>query len=110
MDVMFAYIHASAHVQSRDRVGERESKKYLGFTNAFLFFIFGTQSPLFLQVFSRQLTDEQIDAIMDALDTDGDGTLSYAEFLEGFSVVDTSKATPASSAQSSPQATPPATP
>ena len=62
------------------------------------------------QVFSSPLTDEQIDAIMDALDTDGDGTLSYAEFLEGFAVVDTSKATPSSSVQSSPQPTPPATP
>lgn len=35
---------------------------------------------------------------MDALDTDGDGTLSYSEFLQGFAVVDTSKssATPTS--------------
>lgn len=38
------------------------------------------------------LTDDQIDAIMDALDEDGDGTLSYNEFLRGFSVVDTKSA------------------
>lgn len=44
---------------------------------------------------SSPLTDEQIDTIMDALDTDGDGTLSYSEFLEGFSVVDTSTTQPA---------------
>lgn len=41
---------------------------------------------------SSPLTDAQIDAIMDALDEDGDGTLSYSEFLRGFTVVDTSKA------------------
>ena len=58
------------------------------------------------QVFSSALTDDQIDAIMDALDQDGDGTLSYDEFLTGFSVVDTSKATPTSSAASSPPGTP----
>lgn len=43
------------------------------------------------QVFSSPLTDEQIDAIMEALDTDGDGTLTYTEFLNGFSIVDTAK-------------------
>lgn len=58
------------------------------------------------QVFSSALTDDQIDAIMDALDADGDGTLSYDEFLTGFSVVDTSKNTPTSSTPSSPPETP----
>lgn len=43
------------------------------------------------QVFSSPLTDDQIDAIMEALDADGDGSLTYNEFLNGFSVVDTSK-------------------
>lgn len=44
-----------------------------------------------MQVFSSPLTDDQIDAIMDALDEDGDGSLSYDEFLSGFTIVDTSK-------------------
>lgn len=63
-------------------------------------------SALHWKVLSSALTDDQIDAIMDALDTDGDGTLSYSEFLAGFAVVDTSKATPTSSAASSPPNTP----
>ncbi|CAM9129165.1 unnamed protein product [Discosporangium mesarthrocarpum] len=43
------------------------------------------------KVFASPLTDDQIDMIMDALDTDGDGSLTYKEFLEGFTVIDTAK-------------------
>lgn len=43
------------------------------------------------QVFSSPLTDDQIDTIMDALDQDGNGSLTYNEFLEGFTIVDTTK-------------------
>jgi len=34
------------------------------------------------------LTEDQIDELLKALDTDGDGTLSYKEFFDGFRIVD----------------------
>lgn len=37
---------------------------------------------------NNQLSDLEVDALMDALDTDKDGMISYSEFLQGFKVVD----------------------
>ena len=41
------------------------------------------------QLLDSPLTTNQIDELMAALDTDGDGQLSYKEFFEGFQIVDT---------------------
>lgn len=38
---------------------------------------------------SRPITDVQIDELMNALDRNRDGSISFKEFLQGFSIVDT---------------------
>jgi Ca2+-binding EF-hand superfamily protein len=40
------------------------------------------------QLLDEPLTTHQISELLIALDTDGDGQLSYKEFFEGFTVVD----------------------
>ncbi|KAF0742634.1 hypothetical protein AaE_008602 [Aphanomyces astaci] len=42
----------------------------------------------FNAIMDSPLTDEQIEALLAHLDADGDGIISYKEFLEGFQVVD----------------------
>ncbi|KAF0696477.1 Aste57867_12772 [Aphanomyces stellatus] len=42
----------------------------------------------FNAIMDNPLTEEQIDALLAHLDGDGDGMISYKEFLEGFQVVD----------------------
>ena len=41
------------------------------------------------QLLDCPLTPHQISELMQALDTDGDGVLSYKEFFDGFKIVDT---------------------
>ena len=41
------------------------------------------------QLLDCPLTPHQITELMQALDTDGDGVLSYKEFFDGFKIVDT---------------------
>jgi Ca2+-binding EF-hand superfamily protein len=43
------------------------------------------------RVFNMLLTEEQIELIMKAIDRDGNGQITYAEFLRAFKVVDTTK-------------------
>lgn len=54
------------------------------------------------QVFNMMLTEEQIDLLMEAIDQDGNGQITYNEFLKAFKVVDTCKDSPNSSRSSSP--------
>lgn len=55
------------------------------------------------RVFNMMLTEEQIELLMQAIDRDGNGQITYNEFLKAFKVVDTRKdASPASSRSSSP--------
>lgn len=41
------------------------------------------------KVFNMMLTEEQIEHLMRAIDVNGDGELSYNEFLNAFKIVDT---------------------
>lgn len=52
------------------------------------------------RVFNMMLTEEQIELLMKAIDRDGNGEISYNEFLKAFKIVDTKK--DASSRSSSP--------
>jgi len=55
------------------------------------------------RVFNMMLTEEQIELLMQAIDQDGNGQITYNEFLKAFKVVDTRKdSSPASSRSSSP--------
>jgi Ca2+-binding EF-hand superfamily protein len=55
------------------------------------------------RVFNMMLTEEQIELLMQAIDQDGNGLITYNEFLKAFKVVDTRKDfSPASSRSSSP--------
>jgi Ca2+-binding EF-hand superfamily protein len=44
------------------------------------------------KVFNMMLTEEQIEHLMRAIDVNGDGELSYNEFLNAFKIVDTAGA------------------
>jgi Ca2+-binding EF-hand superfamily protein len=44
------------------------------------------------KVFNMMLTEEQIEHLMRAIDRNGDGELSYNEFLNAFKIVDTGAA------------------
>eukprot|EP00624_Nannochloropsis_granulata_P003004 evm.model.NODE_25201_length_48748_cov_29.326208.17 len=53
------------------------------------------------RVFNMMLTEEQIELLMHAIDQDGNGQITYNEFLKAFKVVDTHTDTLASSRSSS---------
>jgi hypothetical protein len=43
------------------------------------------------RVFNMALTEEQIELLMRAIDSNGDGQISYNEFLRAFKIVDTKR-------------------